>query len=420
MNVLIIGSGSREHAIAWKTLQSPLAEKIYVSPGNAGTARVAENIEASPTDIPSQIAIAKEYNIDLTIVGPEAPLAEGIVDRFKENNIPIFGPTKSASAIESSKDFAKKLMNKYQIPTGGFETFRSFDEARNYVLTHELPVVIKANGLAAGKGVTIANNYDEAIRALDECLGQRLLGNAGDTVLIEEFLTGTELSVFGFTDGNSISTLIGACDYKRAYDGNHGPNTGGMGSYSPPPFWTIALEEEIREIIMLPTIKALAKEGRPFQGILYGGLMLTATGPKVLEFNCRLGDPETQVILPQMSSDLLEAMLSVINGTLDKTTITWSGKPHVGVVMSSGGYPDDYTTGLPISGLDSQNMNSLLFHGGTRFDSQSNSVVNNGGRVLTVVSSGETIQKARSQAYEDIQQIHFNECFFREDIAYGV
>ncbi len=420
MNVLIIGNGSREHAITWKILQSPLADNVYVSPGNAGTASIAKNIDVASTNIPMQLAIAKEYNIDLAVIGPEGPLAKGIVDRFNENNIPVFGPSQSASAIESSKAFAKHLMNKYQIPTGGFKTFQSLDEASDYLLNHNLPVVIKANGLAAGKGVTIVNSYDEGIKALEDCLTQRLLGNAGDTVLIEEFLTGTELSVFGFTDGKSISNLIGACDYKRAYDGDKGPNTGGMGSYSPPPFWTPELEEEIRETIMLPTIKALAQEGSPFLGILYGGIMLTESGPKVLEFNCRFGDPETQVILPQMSSDLLAAMQSVVNGTLNETQIVWSNKPHVGVVMSSGGYPNEYKLGAPISGLDNQNMRSLLFHGGTKLDSLSNSVVNNGGRVLTVVSSGETINQARLQAYEDIEQIHFSECFYRKDIAVGI
>ena len=419
--MLVVGNGAREHAIAWKIRQSALLDELFVAPGNAGTAAIATNIPVQASDIEGQARAAREHGVDLTVIGPEVPLAAGIVDCFQEQGLAVFGPTRKAARIESSKLFAKELMAKHGIPTGRYEVFDSYDEACSYVKSQALPLVVKADGLAAGKGVTVARTEAEAMNALHECLVERVFGTSGDLVLVEECLTGPEVSVFAFTDGETLSPLVAACDYKRAYDGNEGPNTGGMGSYSPPPFWTAALEQGVRERIMEPTVKALAQEGCAFNGVLYGGLMLTEDGPKVIEFNCRMGDPETQVIMPRLKTDLVEILLSIANGTLNKTSIKWSTEACVGVAMASGGYPGSYATGLPISGLAEAEARGLVFHAGTRQEEEERSkIVTDGGRVLTVVGKGSSMNEARAQAYEGIAQIRLEGGFYRRDIAAGI
>ena len=421
MKVLVVGNGAREHAIAWKIRQSPLVDELFVAPGNAGTATIATNIPVPATDIQGQARVAREHGVDLTVIGPEVPLAAGIVDCFQEQGLSAFGPTREAARIESSKVFAKELMAMHGIPTARAEVFDSYDRACSYVKSQVFPVVVKADGLAAGKGVTVAKTEKEATKALHECLVDRVFGAAGDRVLVEECLTGKEVSVFAFTDGEAISPMVAACDYKRAYDGDEGPNTGGMGSYSLPEFWTVALEREIQEKIMGPTVRALAQANCPYRGVLYGGLMLTEDGPRVIEFNCRLGDPETQVILPRLKTDLVEILLAVANGMLSKTSIEWSEDACVGVAMASGGYPGTYETGVPISGLAEAGARGLVFHAGTRQEKEEgSSIVTDGGRVLTVVGKGSSIDGARAQAYESITQIHFEGGFYRRDIAAGI
>ena len=421
MKVLVVGNGAREHAIAWKIRQSALLDELFVAPGNAGTAAIATNIPVQASDIEGQARAAREHGVDLTVIGPEVPLAAGIVDCFQEQGLAVFGPTREAARIESSKVFAKELMAKHGILTGRYEVFDSYDEACSYVKSQALPLVVKADGLAAGKGVTVARTEAEAMKALHKCLVERVFGTSGDLVLVEECLTGPEVSVFAFTDGETLSPLVAACDYKRAYDGNEGPNTGGMGSYSPPPFWTAALEQGVRERIMEPTVKALAQEGCAFNGVLYGGLMLTEDGPKVIEFNCRMGDPETQVIMPRLKTDLVEILLSIARGTLNKTSIKWSTEACVGVAMASGGYPGSYATGLPISGLAEAEARGLVFHAGTRQEEEKRSkIVTDGGRVLTVVGKGSSMNEARAQAYEGIAQIRLEGGFYRRDIAAGI
>ena len=421
MKVLVVGNGAREHAIAWKLRQSPLVDALYVAPGNAGTAAIATNIAVAASDIEGQAKAARQYGIDLTVVGPEGPLAEGIVDFFEKQGLAVFGPNRDAARIESSKVFAKYLMNKYFIPTARAEIFDSYGEACSYVKSQALPLVIKADGLAAGKGVTVAKTEEEAVKALHECLVERVFGASGDRVLVEECLVGQEVSVFTFTDGESMSPMVAACDYKRAYDGDEGPNTGGMGSYSPPPFWTAELEREVYEKVMEPTVRALSQEGCPYKGVLYGGLMLTEDGPQVIEFNSRLGDPEAQVILPRLKTDLVEILLAVADGTLNKTSIEWSAEACVGVAMASRGYPGRYATGVPISGLAEAEAHGLVFHAGTSQEQVDGSAtLTDGGRVLTVVGKGSNMDEARARAYEGIAQISFDGGFYRHDIAAGV
>ena len=421
MRVLVVGNGAREHAIAWKMRQSRDVTDLYVAPGNAGTSDIATNLPISATDIEGLAQVAQDKGIDLTVVGPEVPLTAGIVDHFQERGLAVFGPTRSAARIEGSKVFAKELMLKYGIPTGRAEVFDCFDAACRYVKTQTLPVVVKADGLAAGKGVTVAKSMEEAVEALRDCMVERVFGLAGDRVLVEECLVGREVSVFAFTDGETMSPMVAACDYKRAYDGDEGPNTGGMGSYSPPERWSAELEREIEERVMRPTVRALAQEGCPFKGVLYGGLMVTRDGPKVVEFNCRLGDPETQVVLPRLSSDIAEIFLAVVEGKLNKTPIKWNDEACVGVVIASGGYPGSYETGLPISGISDGERHGLVFHAGTRVaGTRAPFAVSDGGRVLTVVGKGGSLEEARSQAYEGVSHIQFEGGFYRRDIAASI
>ena len=351
------------------------------------------------------------------VVGPEGPLAAGIVDRFQALGIPVFGPTQQAAEIESSKVFAKDLMSRYSIPCGRSVTFSDYAEAKEYVEQQSPPVVIKADGLAAGKGVVIAESMEQALDALTDFMESKKLGASGDRVIIEEHLSGREMSAFVFTDGEIVVPLAYACDYKRVYDGDRGPNTGGMGSYTPPPFLTHGLADTVQESIMKPTVSALAQEGRPYQGVLYGGLMVTDEGPKVIEFNARLGDPETQVVLPLLKTDLVDIILAVIDGNLEKIDVECHQGACVGVVMASGGYPGSYQTGFPITGLGDLDEDILVFHAGTKQGERPGEVLTSGGRVLTVVARGETIARAREKVYANIARIHFDGCHYRRDIA---
>ena len=421
MNILVIGNGSREHAIAWKLSKSHSINNLYVAPGNAGTEQIATNLSIDQSNFEELANAAIKLQIDLTMVGPETPLSQGIVDYFQTRKLKIFGPTKSAAQIESSKVFAKNLMQKYGIPTGGFAVFKSFDEARNYVEAQDLPLVIKVDGLAAGKGVIIAYSKEEAITALRSFMVEKIFGDAGCSILIEEFLSGKEVSVFAFTDGEGCSDLIAACDYKRAYDNDAGPNTGGMGSYSPPQFWTEELSEEIRTNIMIPTIKALDSEGCKYKGILYGGIILTDSGPQVLEFNCRLGDPETQVVLPLLISDMPQILNAIVEENIDRAEIRWSKESCVGIVMTSNGYPGKYNTGYKIIGLENLSKEEIIFHGGTKKSSISNQdLFTNGGRVLTVVGKAESMELARVRAYTNVANIEFEGASYRSDIALNI
>ena len=415
MRVMIIGNGSREHAIAWKLAASPRVAEVYAAPGNAGTATLGVNLDANPTDAGALLAAARAHAIDLTVVGPELSLEAGVVDRFQAEGLPIVGPTQAAARIESSKAFAKRLMERHGIPTARAEVFTGYGEAREYVSTAPAPVVVKADGLAAGKGVRVCETTAEALDALREAMEERVFGDAGRRVLVEECLTGQEISVFTFTDGVHLSPLAAACDYKRIGDGDVGLNTGGMGAYSPPLAWSAGLAERVMAEIMAPAVRALAGEGCPFRGMLYGGLMLTADGPKVIEFNARLGDPETQVVLPRMESDLLDVFEAILNGTIDRTPIAWSPRPAVGVVLASGGYPDAYTTGHAITGLDAVDDDVAVFHAGTA--RSGNGVVTAGGRVLTVAATGETLEEARARAYGNAARIGFQGAQYRRDIA---
>jgi phosphoribosylamine--glycine ligase len=412
---MVIGSGAREHALVWKIAQSSRATEIFVAPGNAGTASVARNLDIRPDNIESLTGTARDIGIGLTVVGPEAPLATGIVDRFEQLGMPIFGPTKAAAQIESSKVFARQLMQKYDIPCPKGITFSSYPEAKRYVESQPTPIVVKADGLAAGKGVTVAATREEALKALSDIMETKIFGPAGDKVVIEECLTGKEVSLLAFTDGKAVVPMVPACDYKRVFDDDGGLNTGGMGSYSPPGFFDDRLTKQVLKTILQPVVKAMAQEGMPYKGVLYAGLMITADGPKVLEFNARFGDPETQAILPRLKSDLVDILLAVVDNKLTQAVIKWNDDACVGVVVASGGYPGSYKTGLKITGLDKLNNDVLVFHAGTKLkDSQ---VYTNGGRVLTITATGKNIAEARARVYRNITQIKFDGCHYRRDIA---
>ena len=413
--MLVVGSGAREHAITWKLSLSPLVDELLVAPGNAGTARIASNVEVDPEDIDGLLEVAKEQGGDLTVVGPEAPLASGIVNRFQDAGLAIFGPTREAARIESSKLFAKRLMIESGVPTSAARAFNSFGEASEYVEGLAMPAVVKADGLAAGKGVVVADSREEAVDALHACLEAKVFGTAGEVVLIEECLVGREVSVFAVVDGNHVSSMVAACDYKRAGDGDGGPNTGGMGSFTPPSFWDDELEQRVRNEIMEPVAAALAGRGTPYSGVLYAGIMITEDGPRVYEFNCRLGDPETQVILPRLKTDLAEVMMSTVRGSLRDLCVDWGSEAAVGVVVVSGGYPGTYDTGYRIDGLDSVE-DAVVFHAGTRTDGDGGTLTD-GGRVLTVVSTAESVEEARGLVYENVPRIGFRDSFYRRDIA---
>lgn len=414
MKVMVVGGGAREHALVWKIRHSPKVDEIYVAPGNAGTEAIAHNLEVSPTDVEALARAAQQYHIDLTVVGPEAPLASGIVDLFQSLDLPVFGPTKAATRLESSKVFSKELMQKYGIPCAQGAVFSSYSPARDYVKSRPAPIVIKADGLAAGKGVTVAASQEQALEALSDVMDRKTLGTAGDRVIVEECLTGREVSLIAFTDGKSVSPMVPACDYKRVFDSDQGPNTGGMGSYSPPDFFDQSKVEQVQRAVLEPAVRAMAEEGAVYKGVLYAGLIATSEGLKVLEFNARFGDPETQVMIPRLKTDLVDIMLAIIDGTLDKMKIEWSDEACVGVVMASAGYPGSYETGFPITGLDKLDEGILVFHAGT---ATREGVVTSGGRVLTVVAKGETLDEARARVYTNIPRINFEGCHYRRDIA---
>jgi phosphoribosylamine---glycine ligase len=417
MKVLVIGNGAREHTLVWKIARSPQVQEIYVAPGNAGTAQIAINLDIKVADKDSLARVVKEKRIDLIVVGPEDPLADGIVDYFRRIGVPIFGPTKAAAQIEASKSFTKDLMFRYNIPCARSRTFTDLSQARDYIRREGPPLVIKADGLAAGKGVVVAETNEQALEALSRMMENRAFGAAGDKVIIEEKLAGKEMSYFSVTDGQFVLPLIPACDYKRVNDGDEGPNTGGMGSYSPPYFFNPDLEQKILGSIVRPVIKAMEKENRPYQGVLYSGLMIDNGGLKVVEFNARFGDPECQVIMPRLKTDLMEIILGAINGNLKSVRPEWTEDVCVGVALASGGYPGSYKTGIPITGLDTVDKDVVVFHAGTRVGEQKGQVVTSGGRVLTVVALGRTTREAREKIYANLPRIHFEGLHYRKDIA---
>ncbi len=396
---------------------SPKVDEIFVAPGNAGTAQFARNLDINPTDIDAIVKAALDTRVRLTVVGPEAPLVAGIGNAFNARGMPIFAPTRNAAEIESSKVFSKQLMQKYHIPCAASASFSDFAEARQYLETQKIPIVIKADGLAAGKGVVVAESKEQALEALSDFMVKKSLGAPGDKIVIEEYLDGREMSYFAFTDTHHTVPAVPACDYKRVFDNNKGPNTGGMGAYTPPFFFNAEMGRQIDETIMKPVVKALQTESRPYEGILYGGLMITDEGPKVLEFNARFGDPETQVILPRLKTDLVDIMLAITDKQLGLTNIEWSDDACVGVVMTSGGYPGDFKTGFSITGLDDLDKDVLVFHAGTKTGKNPGEILTNGGRVLTVVATGKTLAEARKKVYANVARVHFEGCHYRRDIA---
>ena len=417
MKILIIGSGGREHALAWKLKQSSGIDRIFCAPGNAGTAQLAENVAISVSDLPALVRFARENRAGLTVVGPDDPLAAGVVDLFLMEGLRIFGPSKAAAQIESSKIFAKELMHKEGIPTAQAGTFDRSDDAMRFCDELPFPIVVKADGLALGKGVVIAPDSASARSAIDEMMNQGRFGEAGRRVVVEEFLRGTECSLHVLVDGKNYRLLESARDHKRAFDGDAGPNTGGMGAFSPANNWSTKLQSQFEEEIMRPILDGLLTEGITFRGLLYPGLMITDNGARVLEFNCRFGDPETQALLPRMKSDLLPLLEATIDGNIDNYPIEWDQRPAVTVVIASGGYPGKYETGKSISGLnEAAELDGVqIFHAGTK--QLNDEIVTAGGRVLAVTALGSTIAEARSRAYEAVSRIHFENCRYRRDIA---
>ena len=418
MEVLVIGGGGREHALVWKIKQSPRVKKIYCAPGNAGTGEIAENIPIAADDIPSLLEFALQKEIGLTVVGPEQPLVMGVVDQFEEKGLRIFGPNARAAELEGSKSFAKDIMAKYGLPTAEYKSFSSSDNAAEYIKFKDCPLVIKADGLAAGKGVLLCQTADEALAAVDSIMGKKSFGKAGNQIVVEEFLQGQEVSVLAFSDGQTVLLMDSAQDHKAAYDGDKGPNTGGMGAYSPAPVFTEIMRQKVHDQIMQPMIRAMQQEDRPFKGILYAGLMLTKTGSQVLEFNVRFGDPETQPLLVRMDSDIIPVFEACIDGTLDQCPLQWKNESSVCVVMAAEGYPGSYEKGKPISGL--QNANSLpgveVFHAGTK--TQDGEVLTQGGRILGVTATGENIGTAIAKAYEAVDKIKWQGIHYRKDIGH--
>jgi phosphoribosylamine--glycine ligase len=416
VNILVVGSGGREHALAWKLKQSSGVERIFCAPGNAGTAELGENVAIAANDLSALARFAKENRIDLTVVGPDDPLAAGIVDLFDAEGLRIFGPTKSAARLESSKSFAKELMRQKRIPTARAAIFEKEEAAAAFIGESHFPIVIKADGLALGKGVIVAKDVAEGQATIDAMMKERRFGEAGTRLLIEECLTGSECSLHALVDGASYCMLATARDHKRAFDGDTGPNTGGMGAFSPADNFNAELQARFDREVMDPLLEGLRESGVKFRGLLFPGLMITADGPRVLEFNCRFGDPETQAILPRLKSDLLPLLEATIDSKLDCTKIEWDERAAVTVVLASGGYPGKYDVGKPISGLETAQAEGVqVFHAGTR--RENGSVVTAGGRVLTVTALGETVAIARERAYEAASKIDFEGCHYRRDIA---
>ena len=416
MKVLVVGNGGREHALAWKIKQSPLVDKLYVARGNAGIWKIAEKVDISPTDIPNLVKFAKENKIDFTVVGPEQPLSAGIVDAFEEAGLKIFGHKKDAAILEASKVFAKNFMKKYGIPTAFYETFEREDDAIDFVKRMGTPIVIKADGLAAGKGVIIANTLEEAIQTIKDMFAGKF-GEASKRIVIEEFLEGEEASYIAMVKGDKLVPMATSQDHKRVFDNDKGPNTGGMGAYSPAPIVTKEIEEEILNRIMYPTLKGMIKEGRELSGFLYAGLMIGPKGINVLEFNVRMGDPETQPIMRRLESDLLKHMIDILEGNIEDVKPVWSNKWSIGVVMASKGYPGKYETGFEITGIEEaeKDPDVVVFHAGT--DIKNGKLVTSGGRVLTVTAVGDTLKEAKEKAYRAVEKIHFEGAHYRKDIG---
>ncbi|MFA5143351.1 MAG: phosphoribosylamine--glycine ligase [Candidatus Omnitrophota bacterium] len=423
MRILVIGSGGREHALCWRIAQSIKCSKLYCAPGNGGTRQVAENVAINADDIDGLLGFAKTNRIDLTVVGPEAPLVKGIVDTFRAAGLKIFGPDKNVAAIEGSKIFAKNLMNRAGVPTAAFEVFENIDDALRYAGTRTLPLVVKADGLCAGKGVVICKTQEEVRDALENMMVAKLFGPAGEKVIIEECLAGEEASIIVISDGKDIAPFVSSQDHKRVFDGDIGPNTGGMGAYSPAPVITGDLFKKIIDTIIHPVINTLAQDGTPYVGALYAGIMITKAGPFVLEFNARFGDPETQAVLPRLKSDLVEIMERAIDGELANFSLAWDSRPCVSVVMAAGGYPGNYEKGMEIKGLAEAAAlkDVVIFHAGTRKGRRATdsdeSFITTGGRILNVTAVGDDMQKAVDNCYNAVRLIHFDKMHYRRDIG---
>nr|WP_204343373.1 phosphoribosylamine--glycine ligase [Paenibacillus elgii] len=411
---MVVGGGGREHAICWALKKSPKVTELYCAPGNGGIASVAECVPIQVNQFEEIAQFAIDHTIDLVVIGPDDPLSEGIVDHLEAKGLTVFGPRQNAAIIEGSKVFTKQLLRKYNIPTAAYESFERYEDAVAYLRQQQAPIVIKADGLAAGKGVVVAQTLDEAEKALHDIMVAKVFGESGNQVVIEEFLTGQEMSILSFVDGETVCPMVPAQDHKAVYDNDKGPNTGGMGTYSPLPHIPQAVIDESIETIIKPTAKAMVAEGRPFRGVLFAGLMLTPNGPKTIEFNARFGDPETQVVLPRLKTDLLDIFLASVNGRLDQMEIEWSEEAAVCVILASEGYPASYPKGLPIEGLEDV-QESIVFHAGTAV--KEGAIVTNGGRVLGVTALGRDIAEARAKAYADADCIRFQGKHNRTDIA---
>ena len=422
MKVLIVGSGGREHAIAWKVAQSKKVDKIYCAPGNAGISEVAECVPIGAMEFDKLVAFAKEKEIDLTVIGMDDPLVGGIVDVFEKEGLRVFGPRKNAAILEGSKAFSKDLMKKYHIPTAAYETFTDPEKALEYLETAKMPIVLKADGLALGKGVLICQTLEEAKEGVKTLMMDKKFGSAGDEIVIEEFMTGREVSVLSFVDGNIVKIMSSAQDHKRAKDGDQGLNTGGMGNFSPSPFYTEEVDEFCKKYIYQPTVDAMKAEGRPFKGVIFFGLMLTPEGPKVLEYNARFGDPEAQVVLPRLENDIVDVFEACIDGTLDKVDLKFDNdRATVCVILASDGYPVEYKKGFPIEGLEKFKGNDdyYVFHSGTKFNDKGQ-IVTNGGRVLGVTATGKDLKEARKKAYEATEWVSFENKYMRHDIGRAI
>jgi phosphoribosylamine---glycine ligase len=418
MRILVVGGGGREHALCWAISASPLCTKLYCAPGNAGIAGVAECVDVGAEDIPGQVALAQRLKIDFVVIAPDAPLVAGMADAFAEAGIRAWGPTKAAARLEGSKSFTKELCRANDIPTAAYEHFTDPAEAEAYIRKQGAPIVVKADGLAAGKGVIIAETVEQAVGAVRDMLSGNKFGTAGSSVVIEEFMQGEEASFFVLSDGENVLPLLGAQDHKRAFDGDKGPNTGGMGAYSPAPVFDAAMQKRTMDEIVLPTIRAMASAGTPFEGVLYVGLMIDAKGPRLVEFNCRFGDPETQVLMLRLKSDLLPALIASAEGGLKHLDLRWSNDVAITVIMATRGYPDSYSKGSEIRGLDAASKveGVTIFHAGTKADGTR--ILANGGRVLNVSALAPTVEEARARAYKAIGLIDWPEGFYRRDIAW--
>ncbi|WP_422001133.1 phosphoribosylamine--glycine ligase [Reyranella sp.] len=420
MRVLVVGGGGREHALCWALSASPLCTKLFCAPGNAGIAQVADCVAVAAEDIAGQVELARREKIDFVVVGPEVPLSMGLADRLAEAGIKVFGPSQKAAQLESSKGFTKDLCRRHGIPTGAYERFTDADRAAAYIEAQGAPIVVKADGLAAGKGVVVAETVAQAVEAVRDMLSGNRFGAAGASVVIEEFLVGEEASFFALCDGEHALPLVGAQDHKRAFDGDKGPNTGGMGAYSPAPVFDAAMQQRTMDEIIRPTVRAMAEAGMPFRGVLYAGLMITAQGPKIFEYNCRFGDPECQVLMMRLKSDLLPALIACADGGLGHFDLRWSADTALTVVMAARGYPDSYGKGSEIRGLEAAAKvpGVQIFHAGTTFGGDGRKVLANGGRVLNVTAMAPTVQEARDRAYAAVDRIDWPEGFCRRDIAW--